>query len=120
MKRSDMDMAAGACRPHGNMKLRIGKASVNVLDRSVMKRLGSDYCEASIWQAAAAGGRIIASDPVTLSCPDPGRIAAHEALNGLAATRSAERPRRPRGGAGDTHKCCFASCREQRGTAPPD
>ena len=54
-----------------------------------MKRLGSDYCEASIWQAAAAGGRIIASDPVTLSCPDPGRIAAHEALNGLAARGAA-------------------------------
>ena len=54
-----------------------------------MKRLGSDYCEASIWQAAAAGGRIIASDPVTLSCKDPGRLAAHEALNGLAARGAA-------------------------------
>lgn len=71
------------------MELRIGKASVNVLDRSVMKRLGSDYCEASIWQAAAAGGRIIVSDPVTLACKDPGRLAAHEALNGLAARGAA-------------------------------
>ena len=70
------------------MELRIGKASVNVLDRSVMKRLGSDSCVESIWRAAAAG-RAIVSDPVTLACQDPGRLAAQEALNGLAVRGAA-------------------------------